>query len=163
MNHGLAAVSLGTSYDKWSYINMKDEIVIKGPFDLANPFSDEGLAVVQSKDKQGLIDTTGKYILEMKYNTVYNNYEEDGYYCGVYGKKDNPQSLEKSTKDYFLKDFIKLEMDVAFLQSANYSDRILYCTKEGKKGFLDRKGNVVIEAQYTRTSPFSEGLTWVKK
>lgn len=163
MNFGLAPVSLGTAFDKWCFINDKDEIVIKGPFDHTREFSESGLTDFEIKDKKGVIDTTGKIIMEAKYETVYYDLEEDGYYCGVYGDKDNPKSLYDSDKDYFLEGFKKLELpDVIYLGSAKFSDRILYTTKEKKSGYINRKGEVIIKAQYEKANYFSDGVAWVR-
>lgn len=163
MYFGLAPVSLGSAYDKWSFVNEKDEIAIKGPFDFTHPFNEEGITDIEVKEKTGLIDTIGKEILPVKYLNVYYDYKKDGFYCGVYGTRDNPESLLKAKKDYFLKDFKKFEMDdLAYLGSANYSDRILFQLTNGKRGYMDRTGKVIIEAKYEKADFFQEDVAWVR-
>jgi hypothetical protein len=52
---------------------------------------------------------------------------------------------------------------VKYLQSANNTDLILFCTPEGKIGFMDRSGNIIINAVYSKGKQFHEGVTWVKE
>lgn len=163
MNFNLAPVSLGTKFDKWAYVNRKDEIVFKGPYDSAESFDDDGLAIVSANKKQGVIDTTGKFILEMKYKTIYCDREEDGYICGVYGDESESLDLQKMKKDYFMEGMKKLEVEVERLFSANFSDRIKFSTIDGKYGYMNRKGEIVLEPIYSRAELFSEGRTWIKK
>ena len=41
-------------------------------------------------------------------------------------------------------------------------DMILYCTREGKWGYLNYKGEDVLNAEYYEALPFHEGKAWVK-
>ena len=61
-SNGLVAVRLD---DGWGYINKKGEVVIKGQFGDAYPFSDNGLALVSVDGHYGFINTKGKYVIEL--------------------------------------------------------------------------------------------------
>ncbi|RLI97118.1 MAG: hypothetical protein DRO96_01495 [Candidatus Aenigmatarchaeota archaeon] len=45
----------------------------------------------------------------------------------------------------------------------SFSERLARVEKNGKWGFIDKKGKVVIPLEYDDAGSFSEGLAWVKK
>ena len=52
----------------------------------------------------------------------------------------------------------KLEYD-----AGNFFEGLAWIEKEGKYGFIDNKGNVVVEPIYDSVSNFQEGLAKVEK
>src|SRR5215813_10009334 len=64
-----------SSGEKWSFIDLKGETVIKPAFDDAQNFS-EGLAAVQVGRKWGYIDKTGKPVIEPKFDMA-TQFSED--------------------------------------------------------------------------------------
>jgi hypothetical protein len=74
-SNGLAAVQMG---DKWGYINDKSEIVIKPKFYWSYylDFDRNGLAGVSIGSKGiGVIDKTGKFVLDPPWDTLYRDNE----------------------------------------------------------------------------------------
>lgn len=63
MNTGMSSVR----YSKWGYMNAKGEMVIPAQFSDAQPFTDDGLAVVGDGIYSGFIDTSGKIVIKPKY------------------------------------------------------------------------------------------------
>lgn len=69
LHNGLAAFRIN---DKYGFINIKGEVIIKPQFDWVDEFS-EGLCVVRSDNgklgsgKNGYIDITGKLVLDFKF------------------------------------------------------------------------------------------------
>jgi hypothetical protein len=55
--------------DGYHYVDQKGQIVIKGPFDEARPFS-EHVAYVEQNNKKFFIDETGKKVLDVDYPEV---------------------------------------------------------------------------------------------
>ena len=70
---GLAPVLLppaeGSLTGEWVYINAQGKITIRNGYDEAKPFS-EGFAIVVKNDNWGMIDSTGKEVLSMKYTYI---------------------------------------------------------------------------------------------
>jgi len=77
-----------TSNNKWGYINKKGESVISPQFDEAEPFKNE-IAIVKLNDKKGIIDKTGKFLV----NPIYKEIKSDAF--GIY-KSDSFNGLIKS-------------------------------------------------------------------
>ncbi|RLG25198.1 WG repeat-containing protein, partial [Methanosarcinales archaeon] len=44
-----------------------------------------------------------------------------------------------------------------------FSERLARVVKNGKYGFVDKKGKIVIPLKYDNAGSFSEGLAWVEK
>ncbi|WP_176113030.1 WG repeat-containing protein [Sediminibacterium ginsengisoli] len=70
---GLAPVLLppaeGSLAGEWVYINTQGKTMIRNGYDEAKPFR-EGVAIVVKNDNWGLIDSTGKEILPLKYTYI---------------------------------------------------------------------------------------------
>jgi hypothetical protein len=66
---GLAPVQVGSG---WSYLGPSGELAIRGPFELARPFSAKGLAAVRKRgsDKIGYIDRTGKQAIPPRFDVA---------------------------------------------------------------------------------------------
>jgi hypothetical protein len=157
-----AAVCTKANRKGWGFVNWKDEMLIGGEYDHVKSFDNDGYAVVEKNGLKGLIDTNGKLVLPMKYETIYADYTKAGFYCGVYPSKET-LSLSNSKKDYFLKDFKPLNRKVKYLGHANGSDRIKFATPEGKIGFMNRQGEIIIPASYTKANNFQQGLAWIRQ
>ena len=133
-----------------------------GDYDHVQSFNENGWAIVEKEGLQGLVDTNGKEVLPMKYESIWSDLTEDGFICGFYPSKE-PTSLADGKKDYFLSGMNKIKEEVKYLQSAKYTNLILFSNMKGKIGFLDRNGNISIPAIYSKAKMFNEGLTWVRK
>jgi hypothetical protein len=55
----------------WGYINNKGEFIIKPAFDRAEDFQDNGLALAGSNEAVGMIDESGRFVVEQKYSYIY--------------------------------------------------------------------------------------------
>lgn len=161
-NHGLVLLITKPNRKGWGWVNFKDEFVINPVYDHANNFTDEGYAIVEKNGLKGLIDTTGKLVLDFKYETIYADYTEDGYYMGVYPSNE-PKSLFESEKDYFDANFNLINTSqYLYISSAENSTLLPFYDKSEKIGYLNRQFEQVIPARYTKAEAFSEGLAWVR-
>ncbi|MFT7612451.1 MAG: hypothetical protein ACI9J3_001414 [Parvicellaceae bacterium] len=161
-NMGRGAVSTKRPMGGWGFINWKNEMVFGGDYDHVNSFDDDGYATVEKDGLVGLVDTMGVLILPMKYRSISLNCTDAGYYCAVY-PSEGYGPIMNAKKDYFLKNFEPLPIKVKYLGMADGGSLIMYADLNGKIGFLNRKGEIVIPATYNNLSGFSEGLAWLKK
>ncbi|OQY04394.1 MAG: hypothetical protein B6I20_03110 [Bacteroidetes bacterium 4572_117] len=160
-NHNLIRVFTKSIRNGWGWLNMKNVFVIKPIYDKAKPFNEDGYAIVEKNRLKGLIDTTGKILIDFKYKTVYADYKKDGFYMGVYPNKEH-KSLFDSKKDYFDADFkIINTTNYKHVSSAKQGDLLPFTNINGKTGYLNRQFELVIQAKYSRAKTFSEGLAWV--
>ena len=137
--------------DKWGYIDHKGKYVINPQFESAEFFRC-GLAQVSNNDGViGFINDKGNYVILPKYidATPFSCglafvVEEGGYITCINTKGD----------------------EVFKLQQAKYAewfteDLAAFCNKDEKWGFVNKKGEVVINPQFKNVRPFKEGLAAV--
>lgn len=154
------------------FINQSGKIIIKPKYTVVYPFSDGvawvGVTPANSAGgafhKWQLIDTTGKVLFENAYIDKPSQFK-DGI-CQV----ETPTKVgNTSTKN---KVYIDKKGTVLFKKSTSddvgpISEDLLFFAsgKQGiassKYGFINKKGNSVIEQKYFRASSFSEGLAAV--
>ena len=72
--------------------------------------------------------------------------------------------MANASKGYFDKDLNLLALtDVNDLTSANNGNCILYSTREGRLGYMNRNFEVVIPGKYSRAFQFRKGCAWVQE
>ena len=185
--HGMAAYREG---EKYGFININGYIH-KAEFDWISAFNEAGLAVVRKFNSFGLLDRSGRTLLEPNYDQVLES--GDGYYILIKGKhygfysaegcfisaiefeyqKENPSGF------YVQKDWFRLVKNKTFaLMDANgairvnygvyeecgfFSGGLLRVKKKKKYGYVDRKLQTVIPYQYTWAEDFKNSVALVKK
>ena len=159
---GLVSVITKPNRKGWGWVNFKDEFVIDPVYDYATNFNEDGYAIVEKNGLKGVIDTTGKIILPLKYETVYCDISTDGYLLGVYPSTE-ATSLANARKDYFDANLKRIPTEnIKYIMGDRKTGRLAFSTKDGKKGYLNRRFEIVIPARYSKTTFFSEGLAWVR-
>jgi hypothetical protein len=170
-SEGLASVAISDSGYKEGYIDKTGKIVIEPKWDTAGKFS-EGLAWVgfdQAKReykignktfysspshsfdyKFGLIDKTGKYIVEPTF-TYTGDFSEG--LAVVRTKEDKFGFIDKTGK------FI---IETKFNWAGSFSEGLACVYVNGKYGFINKNGEVIIKPTFTDAGNFSEGLAYVK-
>lgn len=141
--------------EHWGYINKKGNYVINPQFKDAEWFN-EGLALVKAEDgKYGFIDKKGNYEIPAQYSqaTIFNEglafvVEEGGY----------PTCIDKDGDIVF--EFAMAE-GVGCFQEGLAPFYVLNDKNEAKWGFVDKKGNVAINPQFSVAYSFSNGLAAV--
>jgi hypothetical protein len=205
---------------KWGYINDEGSFIIKPNFDYAMDFQENGLAVVQLKNLNGIIDKTGNFIVEPKYESItefsegraavvnkegFKVIDEDGKeitikvysYIGTYrfgravvsnligneyyygyidraGKEiipitfKNAYDFKRGRAVVQIKDseFALINTNGERISTYNYAfvgpegDNGLFAFKkesEGKSGYINVAGNIVIGPKYNVALPFQDG------
>ncbi|MDR0230378.1 MAG: WG repeat-containing protein [Flavobacteriaceae bacterium] len=140
------------------YINDKGNTIIKGNFVKGSLFR-EGLALVQADDDNGtwgFIDSSGKYVIPSTYisATVFS----EGI-AWVTKRNSRPIAIDKTGKELFTLDQAELVGSYT-----NGLAKFAIYNAEGKLrwGFVDKKGQVVIQPLFKDVKSFSEGLAPVK-
>ncbi|MHA4847771.1 WG repeat-containing protein [Flavitalea antarctica] len=141
---------------KWGYMNNKLEFIITAKFANAGDFN-EGLAAVSNlvdegtgslKEYYGFIDSTGKLVVEFRYDRVLDFSE--GFAVVV----------EHGKYGYINKDGVEL-IKPQYEDAASFSEGLAAVKINDKNGFINTDGRMVIGPRYARAcwvSAFSEGL-----
>ncbi len=138
----------------WGFYNRKNEWVIQPQYENAESFKD-GLSVVQKGKKYGVIDTTGKLIIPIEYETIYCNPAEDGLFA--------LEKIANGDETYLRADGTAFtSIPAKYIQSHNGFAIHPYCDLDNKWGFLNRDGSVFIKAQFDKTNILHEGKSWIK-
>ena len=134
---------------KVGFVDANGQFKISAIFDGALPFSD-GLAAVRIGKKWGFVDAAGQLVIQPKFSNAY--YFREG--VGIAELEDSGDVLiDKSGKILATKfGFVDL-----------VSDGRVPAIRDGKNGYLDLQGNVVIPIVYDAGRSFSDGLAAVQK
>ena len=148
-NEGLAVVAdwVDTNVVAYGFIDHEGRMVIQPQFQYAFPFY-EGFAVVKAYDRYGMIDRSGQVVFPIKYEILTSMYQG----C-LFAGDDNGLALYDNH-------FRQLTMPVYTQVEGRNEDRILVA-RDGKYGYLDPDGNLVIPCQYDRAGLFDDGRTFV--
>ena len=142
---------------RYGYADKKGEIVIPLKFTFAERFS-EGLAFIQLNGKYGFINKNGDVVF-------YTNYQSVEYFFknGITSVRNNYKMYIDTTgrvlSDSEEKSYLaEIELE-EFNSKGPYSRYNIY---KDKYGFVNLKGEYVIEPKYDDANSFSEGFARVK-
>lgn len=135
--------------EKWGYVNQKGEFVINPQFTGAELFND-GLAAVENSDgKCGFINKKGEFVIPYKYKSV-TAFNEG--YAFVVEETSAPVCVNTKGKEEF-------KCPDNFSVVTRFHEGLAaFKNSEGKWGYINTHGKVVINAQFTHAGEFSEGL-----
>jgi len=164
-SEGKAAVrftnSLGES--KWGYIDKTGKVVIDFIFKNEPSAFKDGRAFIKGNNgNYGIIDTSGKVIVEPKYNNIFPfeggittaNYIDEKW-------QSHYEIIDANGK--VLKTFPK-EKDGSQVQlMSGFKDGIALAMKNYKYGFIDKKGNTVVGFQFRKLNQMNNGLAYAEK
>lgn len=138
--------------DKWGFIDREGKTVIPFEFDYLGIFI-EGMAIIKKGNKVGCVDDKGTLYFSENLPPICEKI--------LKGNKDNLDAvniLKKSVNTEQGNDngaAIDLQH---FGKVQNFSEGMSVVNIDGKFGFVNRKGQVVIPAKYQEVGNFSEGL-----
>lgn len=145
---GLAAVKVG---EKWGYINENGEFIIQPQFDEAENFSD-GVAVVEVDKGTGVIDQKGMFVIgpNPEYFFPFREFQE-GF---IFDSRQECFFDKKGGKAFSGK----------YAESLPFSEGMaaVWAGVGEKWGYINRKGEMVIESQFDEARSFSDGLALVR-
>ncbi len=131
---------------KWGFINHKGEIIIQAQYDYAGPFSDQR-AAVKMGDYWGFIDTSGNLVIPAGYAQVYPF--KNGVTSVKYWGKPEWYLINTRGETLGLK---------GFSEPLFFSEGLAPFKENGKTGYVDTNGNIIIEPTLSWGGPFSDGL-----
>lgn len=140
--------------NKWGYLNELGEEVIKCEFDSVGYFKD-GIAVVRMNKKYGVINKLGKYIINNSFDYPLEIREEKIIFRGENNKKrlflPNGNIVVNCIYDDFLGYY------------KNNNQKFQLAQKDLKFGWLNEKGEEVIQFKYEDAKQFFDGFSCVKE
>ncbi len=158
-SEGLAAVSIDGN--KYGYINKAGTVVIPPTFKDADYFSD-GLALVRTKATDGAIhehyiDTSGEKALTFTDDHMLYGFSEGLARHGVWNEETDWEDMG------YIDRMGTIVIPPDFESISDFSEGYAYVkTKEGKRCFIDKTGQMVLESALIFYPPyFSEGLIGV--
>jgi len=139
-------VALFRSGGKVGLLGTDGELVLEPTYDAIKKFRN-GYAKVNNGELWGMIDANGKVIIPVEYEEVGNIYKE----AGVYGKKDGILGIIHNGSFN--------PIDNATKVHNFYGDsKLTYASREKKTGFVNSKGEWVLEPTFDKARAFSNGL-----
>lgn len=182
-NDGLALVCKD---GKYGFINKKGEIVLDFQYSRARAFSNERAWVKDENDNEFFIDTTGKKVIELKdlyciqdfydgivavsrtskagsgeYYINTNGERISEIYDTCYFSRDGMAMIQQNKKYGFIESSSgKLVVEPIYdFGTSYYESGLAPVQKDGKCGFIDKQGNVVIDFKYKYANSFNYN-TW---
>ncbi len=168
---GLAAVNLKGVYGEWGFIDPNGTMIIKPQFHRAYSFYD-GLARAMPKGGGGfgLIDKQGHYVLSKSkaksskqkvggftVETSRESWHTPGDFgCGVAPvyMEGNLYLVDQRGK--------KVSKALPYNSVSQFVENLAVFEKDGKYGFINPRGQVVIQARFRSAKPFQRGLAIVR-
>ena len=140
--------------NKWGCIDTKGNTIVPFVYSYMHSFVN-GLCGVSMNEKEGFIDTKGRLVIpciykecSIWYSEGYAEVLDDFSYLNIINKKNKVLDVEKS-------------------YGTSYDDKVYFreglgITKiDGKYGFIDIDGNLVIPCKYDKAGPFINGFAEV--
>lgn len=132
---------------KCGYIDSSGKIVINYQFDAASKFKNEK-AVVTLKDKVGVIDKNGRYLINPQYSDIYI----DG----------DLFMVEQDKKWGWCDKDGKILINPQFEQAFPFNEEDLAAVKSGTTwGYINKEGKIAINPQFDSAFPFNNNLSLV--
>lgn len=138
--------------DKWGYIDAEGNLVIDYKFDYAGFFTD-GAATVRIGGKESLMAPDGKFLIEPAYDFC-GNYSEGLAHVVLGEDGKSRHGFADLTGRVFFRDYFNNN-------TGSFHDGLACFEKNGKFGYVNTEGDIVIEPSYDFAYDFSEGLAMV--
>lgn len=138
----------------WGYINQKGETIIPFKYTKAKSFKN-GYAVVCNDDKCGIIDKTGRIVIDIKYEQV-----NDELTMGMFAVKQNGKFGFIDTNGKTVIPFKYWSINAYKLFNEGLA---AVATGPNHWGFIDNKGKTIVPLKYSWAKYFENGYAEVKK
>ena len=134
---------------KWGYINQAGKVVVRPEFDDNRNFH-EGLAAVRKEAKWGYINQAGDVEIPLTYKSVW------GFIDGLAKVQtfDNKMGFIDTDGNWII--------EPTFDEVTEFSEDRAVFRNGINYGFIDKRGKVIIPAEYERAYSFKNGLAKVK-
>lgn len=129
--------------DKYGCINIKGEEVVPFQYDEIGEFS-EGVAWVKLNGNYGYINRSGEEIIPLKY------YFADNF-------SERLAQVETGSERFYIS-----KKGVEYEDSGDYADGLVWVSRGGKYGYINKAGEEIVPLKYDMAEDFSEGLARVQ-
>ncbi len=137
----------------WGFMDTLGRIVIQPQFDYTRDYLNT-VAIAKQKKKWGLIDSTGKTILNFKYNDVQFLENCEDQMVRVIIQKERIGLIDSSGK---------MIVPAIYQEVGAVSEDRIAVKRGNLWGFCDKNGNEIIRCQFQAVQMFNEGLAAFKK
>ncbi len=151
--NGLAVVQKD---NKFGAVDKSGALVVPAVYDSMSNFEDNGLAIVEADNKFGAVDKSGELVIP----TIYSGLDFFAKGVGV--------AYSANSKDVL----IDTNGNVVFSNEEEYSffdvpyndglSGLVIVRKDGKYGYMDASGKLIVPVIYDWATNFKEGLAWVE-
>ncbi len=153
---------------KMGYIDKTGKLKINAAVERPPSYSMENVHtdfIIVGNTKKVLYNRQAKIVIDKYYSDIM--IDEDSKLIKVSALSDNSFSMLSSKKgwyDYSGKEVIPVAYETQILFGGYMFHEGLWCfEKEGKQGFMDKKGNIVIQPQFETATDFTNGLAAARK
>ncbi len=136
--------------EKYGFMDYDGKVLIRAQFDEVTPFVD-GIALVSVEGRSGFIDTEGKFVINPIYKSAL---PFSGEYTSALTDDDEMQIIDRTGK--ILQRFEDSD------EPGLVGEDLIGFKDDGKWGYMDLEGEVVIEPQFKNAFPFRYGVAVVK-
>jgi|GEM_PF-5034606 len=145
-----------TNGEKFGVIESSGQILIPFKYDVIEPFNSR-LIKIYTGENCGLIDTNLNIVVPIIYNSSFEQYSDDRYLIKQNSEISNAENKNQAIIDSFGNYIIR---DDNHIFSMPYNG-MFRTEKDGKFGFYDINGNLVIPFIYNYAGDFHERLAYV--
>lgn len=164
-SEGLAAVQFTNDLGetKWGYIDKDGNVKIDFMFQNEPSSFKSGRAIITGTNgKKGIIDTSGKIIVEPKYQQIFDY--ENGFTCASI--MDEKWNMTYEILDVNGKAVKKFEKDKKGNQTqitSGFKGGLAIAMQNYKYGFIDTKGNEVVKFEFSKLNHFNSDRAYAEK
>jgi hypothetical protein len=137
----------------WGYKDVNEKIIVPAIYDCARSFSG-GYGVIGNKEKYGLINALGKIVMPITFE------EEPIYGDGIFVVKRNGKYELLNDK---LATLVILDKIPNLQQCNTFANGVAAIKVSDKWGLINKKGEIVLQAQYENCITFYDGVAKAKK
>ncbi len=156
---GLAVVIQSWDSERCTFIDKEGNVVIDIPAEMTGFFS-LGFVTVKQNGKWGCINTQGEMVVKPEWDFV-EGYEEDGMAIVFNGTMAYSDFLPGRGRYGVVNQAGELVTN-HWSKIDRFSQGLARVWRNGKIGYIDLQGNLVIEPMYDETTPFANGFAFVK-
>ncbi|GAA3411143.1 WG repeat-containing protein [Paenibacillus hodogayensis] len=138
----------------WGYIDERGRVVLAPQYEYALDFQNNGLAIVQTHDKQGVIDASGRFVIQPVYESISPFSEGRSAAIDSQGFRVIDERGRVLTPGAYSYIGSYREGRAVFAKSGHEG--------ESRYGYLDRDGKEVIPDRFVEAGDFSGGRALVK-
>jgi hypothetical protein len=137
---------------KWGFVNYDGKVTIKPYYDFMD--YNNGYCIVEINGKYGVVDQNGNVIIPIQYlKDAIMNFQ----YGQLILKISNKLWIWNSNEKNKITNRVETQEINQY-----YKEQLALINENGKYGFINRKGNIVIQPKYDLARPFVTGLAAVK-